>query len=79
MVSVTAIARSGYSLLRMLPSLIWLPINVRTRIHHATDAFEIQLIESGLDRGVSRQLAAAYHQANRELVSSIMSPKAWTR
>ncbi len=79
MVSVTGIARSGYYLLRMLPSFIWLPINVRTHIRHATNAFEEQLIESGLDQDISSQLAAAYHDANRELVSTVMSLKAWAR
>ena len=78
MVSVTAIIRSGYYLLRMIPSLLWLTINVRTRIGHITDAFEDQLIQSGLDRDISRELSKAYHDANKELVSLMTSPKSWT-
>lgn len=79
MVSVTTIARSGYYLLRMLPSLLWLPINVRTKIRRMTDVFEEQLVQSGLDHDVSRQLAEAYRKANRELVSQVTSLRSWTR
>jgi hypothetical protein len=78
MVSLTTIVRSGYYVLRMLPTLLWLPINVRTGIHHITDVFEEQLIQSGLDHDVSRQLAKAYHDANKELVSQLTSLRSWT-
>jgi hypothetical protein len=79
MVSATAIARSGYYILKIIPSLLWLPINIRRNIGHMTDVFEEQLIQSGLDHEVSRQLAKAYHDANKQLVSQITSPRSWTR
>jgi hypothetical protein len=79
MVSLTTIVRSGYYVLKMLPSLLWLPINVRTTIGHMTDVFEEQLVQSGLDHDVSRQLAEAYRRANRELVSQMTSLRSWTR
>jgi hypothetical protein len=44
-----------------------------------TDVFEEQLIQSGLDQDVSRQLAKVYHDANKQLVSQIASLRSWTR
>jgi len=79
MVSLTTIARSGYYLLKMLPSLLWLPINTRTKIGHMTDVFEEQLVQSGLDHDVSRQLAEAYRKANRKLANQMTSLRSWTR
>jgi len=79
MVSVAAIVRSGYYVLKILPSLLWLPINIRKNIRHMTGVFEEQLIQSGLDQDISRQLAKAYHDANKQLVSQITSPRSWTR
>jgi hypothetical protein len=79
MVSATTIARSGYYVLKMLPSLFWLPLSIRSNIGHMTGVFEKQLIESGLDHDVSRQLAKAYYDANKQLVSQIASPRSWTR
>ena len=79
MVSATTIARSGYYVLKMLPSLLWLPISIRKNIGHMTDVFEEELIQSGLDYDVSRQLAKAYHDANKQLVSQMTSPRSWTR
>jgi hypothetical protein len=79
MVSVTTVVRSGYYVLRMLPSLLWLPIRIRTSIHHMTDVFEAQLIQNGLDQDVSRQLAKAYHEAHKELVSQMTSLRSWIR
>ena len=79
MVSSTTIARSGYYVLKMLPSLLWLPISIRKNIGHMTDVFEEELIQSGLDYDVSRQLAKAYHDANKQLVSQMTSPRSWTR
>jgi hypothetical protein len=79
MVSLTTIARSGYYVVKMLPSLLWLPIGVRTSIRHMTHVFEEQLVQSGLDYDVSRQLAEAYREANMELVSQMTSLRSWTR
>jgi len=79
MVSLTSIARSGYYVVKMLPTLLWLPISVRTNIRHMTDVFEEQLVRNGLDYDVSRQLAEAYREANMELVSQMTSPRSWTR
>jgi hypothetical protein len=79
MVSATTIARSGYYILKIIPSLLWLPINIRRNIGRMTDVFEEQLIQSGLDHDVSRQLAKVYHDANKQLVSQITSLRSWTR
>jgi len=78
MVSATAIARSGYYVLKILPSLLWLPISIRGNIRHMTSVFEEELIQSGLDHDVSRQLAKVYHDANKRLVSQMTSPRSWT-
>ncbi len=78
MVSITAMVRSGYYVLKILPSLLWLPVSVRTTIGHITDVFEAQLIQSGLDSDVSRQVAEAYRKANKRLISQMTSPKSWT-
>ena len=79
MVSARTIARSGYYVLKMLPSLLWLPMSIRKNIGHMTDVFKKELIQSGLDYDVSRQLAKAYHDANKQLVSQMTSPRSWTR
>lgn len=79
MVSLTSIARSGYYVVKMLPSLLWLPISVRTTIRRMTHVFEEQLVRSGLDHDVSRQLAEAYREANMELVGQMTSLRSWTR
>ena len=79
MVSATTIARSGYYILKILPSLLWLPLSIRKNIGHMTDVFEEELIQSGLDYDVSLQLAKAYHDANKQLVSQMTSPRSWTR
>jgi hypothetical protein len=77
MVSITTVLRSGYYVLRMLPSLIWLPINIRTSLRHTMTIFEEQLVQSGLDRDIARRLAEAYHEANKDLVGQFTSLKAW--
>ena len=79
MVSLTTVARSGYYVLKLLPSVLWLPINTRTKIGQMTNVFEEQLVESGLDHDVSRQLAETYRKANKELVNQITSLRSWTR
>jgi len=79
MVSATAAVRSGYYVLKMLPSLLWLPINIRKNIRHMTTVFEEQLIQSGLDQEISHELARAFHDANKQIVSQITSPRSWTR
>jgi hypothetical protein len=79
MVSATTIARSGYYVLKIIPSLLWLPVNIRWKIGQMTDVFEDELIQSGLNHDVSRQLAKVYHDANKQLVSQITSPRSWTR
>jgi hypothetical protein len=79
MVSATTIARSGYYILKIIPSLLWLPVNIRWKIGQMTDVFEDELIQSGLNHDVSRQLAKVYHDANKQLFSQIASPRSWTR
>jgi len=77
MVSVTAIMRAAYYVLKMFPLLL-LPLQMRTRLHRAADAFEDQLLQSGLSQSVARELAKAYHKANKETISQITSPRSWT-
>ena len=79
MVSATTIARSGYYILKIIPSVIWLPINIRWNIGQMTGVFEDELIQSGLDHNVSRELAKTYHDANKQLVSQMTSLRSWTR
>lgn len=79
MASITTIMRSGYYILRMLPQFVWLPVDMRTRLRRATDAFEDQLLQNGINPDVARELAETYHKANKNLVNQLTSPKTWTR
>ena len=79
MVSLTTMTRPGYYVLKLLPSVLWLPINTRMKIGQISDVFEDQLMESGLDHDVSRELAETYRKANKELVNQITSLRSWTR
>jgi len=79
MVSATNIARSGYYVLKLLPSLLWLPISIRKNVNHMTSVFEEQLIQSGLNHETSHELAKAFHDANKQLISQMTSPRSWTR
>jgi len=77
MVSVTAIMRTCYYVLRMFPLLL-LPLQMRTHLRRAAGAFEDQLLQSGLSQSVARELAKAYHEANKNMVSRIVSPRGWS-
>jgi hypothetical protein len=48
-------------------------------VNHMTSVFEEQLIQSGLDYQKSHELAKAFHDANKRLISQITSPRSWTR
>jgi hypothetical protein len=77
MASFTAIIRSGYYVIRMFPSLMWAPINMRRHLGRATDAFENQLLQSGINREVAQELAETYRHTNKELISQLTSPRSW--
>ena len=79
MASFTAIMRSGYYIVRMFPSLLWTPMAMRRHLGRATDAFENQLLQSGIDRKVARELAETYRQTNKELISQLASPRSWSK
>jgi hypothetical protein len=77
MVSMTAMMRAGYYIVKMFPQLLWLPLEMRTHLRRARDAFEDQLLQSGLNHSVARELAKTYHEANKEMISQITSPRSW--
>jgi len=79
MASFTAIIRSGYYIIRMFPSLLWAPLNIRRHLGRATDAFENQLLQSGIDRKVAQELAETYRQTNKELISQLASLRSWSK
>jgi hypothetical protein len=55
----------------MLPHFLWLPVQMRTRLRHATEVFEDQLRQSGINGEVARELARTYRLANKELISQL--------
>jgi len=77
MVSIRGTARAGYYIAKILPELLWLPVQTRRHLRRATDAFEDQLVQSGLDGKVARELAETYHEANKHVISTMTSPKTW--
>ncbi len=78
MVSVTAVTRSAYYVLKLFPLLL-LPLQMRTHLRRAADAFEDQLLQSGLSWDVARELARAYHEANEEVMRQFASPRLWAQ
>lgn len=77
MVSIRATLRAGYYILKTLPQFLGFPLEMRSHLGRARDAFEEALIQDGLDRRVAHELAKVYHEANRELMKQMTSPRAW--
>jgi len=77
MVSMRAMMRAGYHIVKMFPQLLWLPLEMRTHLRRGRDAFEDQLLQSGLDHSIARELAKTYYEANKEMISQITSPRSW--
>lgn len=77
MVSMTDIMRSGYYVLRMFPLLL-LPLQLKGHVRRAANAFEDQLLQSGLSPDIARELARAYEKANEDLMKTFSSPSTWT-
>jgi hypothetical protein len=77
MISMTAIMRSGYHVLRMFPLLL-LPLQLIGHKRRAANAFEDQLLQSGLSPYIARELAGAYKKANEDLMRTFRSPSTWT-
>jgi len=75
MVSVKAIMQAGYHAIRMFPLLL-LPLQLKGHARRATDAFEDELLRSGLSPGVARALAKAYEEANNEMMRQFASLRA---
>lgn len=76
MVSMTAVMRSTYYVLRMFPLLL-LPLQMRTHIRRAAGAFEDQLLQNGLDPEIAHVLADSFERANKEMIRQFTSPKTW--
>jgi len=79
MASITAIMRSGYYILRMLPHLVWLRVDMRARLRQATGAFEEQLLQSGLSQDIAHELAESYRGTNKHMIGQMTSPRFWAR
>jgi hypothetical protein len=79
MTSVRATMRAGYYVAKILPKFLWLPVEMRKHLRRATDAFEDELRQSGVDPDTAHELAKTYHEANKQVISKITSPKAWAR
>jgi hypothetical protein len=77
MISMTAIMRSGYHILRMFPLLL-LPLQLKGHKRRAANAFEHQLLQSGLSPYIARELARAYEKANEDLMKTFRSLSTWT-
>jgi hypothetical protein len=71
--------RAGYYMAKMLPGFLWLPVEMRNHLRRATDAFEDQLVQSGVDVDTAHELAKTYHEANKQVISKITSPRAWAQ
>jgi hypothetical protein len=78
MVSATNVMRSGYYLAKMLPVLLWTPISMRSHSRRATDVFEKELLESGLEAAVAHQLAEAFSKGNKGVIKKLTSLRTWT-
>jgi len=76
---IRAVMRGGYQIAKMLPHLAWLPLEMKRQIRRATNAFEDELLQNGLDRDIARELARTFHDANKEMASQFTSPRAWMK
>jgi hypothetical protein len=78
MVSVTTIIKSGYYILSLLPTLLWIPVNTRLQLRRATGTFENELVKRGLEPAVAQELANAFNEAYRKVIKEVTSPRNWT-
>ena len=78
-VSIRGTARAGYYIAKMLPRFLLVPVEMRRHLQRATDAFEDQLVQSGLDGKVAQELAETYREANERVVSTMTSLKTWAK
>jgi len=77
MSTMTTIMRSGYYILRLLPVLVWVPFGTRSQLNRATNAFENELLQSGMEPNAAHQLADAFKKSNKDMVKQLTSPWAW--
>jgi len=77
MSTMTTIMRSGYYILRLLPVLAWVPFGTRSQLNRATNAFENELLHSGMEPDAAHQLADAFKKSNKDMVKQLTSPRVW--
>jgi len=79
MVTVKAIIRSGHSLLTLLPTLLWVPVDARLQLRRATSIFENELLVNGLEPLVAHELANAFHETFKQVIREVTSPQNWAQ
>jgi len=79
MASVTTVIRSGFYIATILPALLWVPIGVRLHLRRATKTFEHELLNTGLDPSVARELTTTFNHAHKDLISQVISPRNWVQ
>jgi hypothetical protein len=77
MSTMTTIMRSGYYILRLVPILLWVPFGTRSQLNRATNAFENELLHSGMEPDAAHQLADAFKKSNKDMVKQLTSPRVW--
>jgi hypothetical protein len=63
--------------MKILPTLLWVPVEMRLGLRRATEAFEDELLRSGLEPTTSRQIASTFNEAHKQLVKQLTSPQTW--
>lgn len=63
--------------MKILPTLLWVPMGMRLGLRRATETFEDELLRSGLEPAVSHQIASTFNEAHKQLVKQLTSPKTW--
>jgi hypothetical protein len=51
---------------------------MRSHSRRATDAFEKELVQSGLEATVAHQLAEAFSKGNKGVIKKLTSLRTWT-
>lgn len=77
MSTMTTIMRSGYYIVRLVPILLWVPFGTRSQLNRATNAFENELLHSGMEPDAAHQLADAFKKSNKDMVKQLTSPRVW--
>jgi hypothetical protein len=77
MASVTTIIKSGYYILSLLPTLLWIPVNTRLQLRRATGNFESELLKRGLEPVVAEELASTFNEAYRGVIKEVTSTRNW--